>query len=55
MFKPEYILDDVALFGYWETIEMVKNKFMRMGKDARIALIMAHELVLNTVWTKEGV
>ena len=53
MFKPEYILDNVATFGYWETVEIVKKKFQRMGKDARIALIMANELVANTTWIPE--
>ena len=50
MFKPEYILDDVALFGLADTIEMVKNKFMRMGKNAKMAHTMAYNLVLNTVF-----
>lgn len=53
MFKPEYILDDVRVFGYWETVGLIAKKFERMGKDAKIALIMANELVKNTVWIPE--
>jgi hypothetical protein len=53
MFKPEYILDNVALFGLAETIALVAKKFKRMGKTPRIAYIMARELVNNTVFVAE--
>ena len=53
MFKPEYILDNVALFGYYETIALVKAKFQRLGKGAKIAQLMATELVSQTVWVEE--
>ena len=55
MFKPEYILDNVALFGIDATVDMIKKKFQRMGKKAEIAYTMAHMMVINTIWTKEGV
>ena len=50
MFKPEYILDNVALFGLEDTVTLIKNKFMRMGKSKEIADIMARQLVNNTVF-----
>ena len=55
MFKPEYILDNVAAFGLAETIEIVEKKFKRMGKSKRMADIMARELVLNTVFVAETI
>jgi hypothetical protein len=53
MFKPEYIRDNVALFGLAETIELVAKKFKRMGKTPRMAHTMAYNLVLNTVFIGE--
>lgn len=53
MFKPEYILDNVALFGLSETMRMVEKKFKRMGKTPRMAYIMARQLVNNTVFIGE--
>ena len=50
MFKPEYILDDVAAFGLTETIQIIAAKFRRMGKNRSIADQMARTLVLNTVF-----
>lgn len=55
MFKPEYILDDVAAFGLAETIEIVEKKFKRMGKSARMSYIMARQLVNNTVFVAETI
>lgn len=53
MFKPEYILDNVALFGYYETIELVAAKFRRLGKKKELALLMALEMVAATTWIPE--
>ena len=53
MFKPEYILDNVAAFGLAETIEIVENKFKRMGKSSKMSYIMARQLVNNTVFIGE--
>ena len=50
MFKPEYILDNVALFGLEDTMTLIKNKFVRMGKSKAIADAMAHIMVINTVF-----
>lgn len=49
MFKPEYILDNVALFGYFETVDLIAAKFCRMGKGKSIAYM----LVRATVWKAE--
>ena len=53
MFKPEYILDNVAAFGLADTIGLIKNKFRRMGKTQRMSYIMARQLVNNTVFIGE--
>jgi hypothetical protein len=53
MFKPEYILEDVALFGLAETMRLVAAKFKRMGKTTAVANTMAYHLVLNTVFVGE--
>lgn len=45
MFKPEYIQDNLELFGPYETVKLIQNKFMRMGKSRAIAYIMASKLV----------
>lgn len=50
MFKPEYILDTVALHGMDFAMETIANKLSRMGKTKRMADIMAYHLVLNTVF-----
>ena len=52
MFKPEYILDNVAAFGIDETIGLIAKKFQRMGKSKRMARIMAHTLVQNTLGSR---
>ena len=49
MFKPEYILDNVALFGYWETVEIVAKRLRRLGKSAEIARKMAYNIVAATI------
>lgn len=49
MFKPEYILEDVATFGMLETVELMQAKFMRLGKARRLAYRMAYDLVLATL------
>lgn len=53
MFKPEYILDTVALHGMDFAMLAIQNKLMRTGKCKRIACIMARELVINTVFQVE--
>lgn len=53
MFKPEYILDNVAVFGLEDTVTLIKNKFMRMGKSKAIADTMARQLVNNTVFVAD--
>ena len=53
MFKPEYILDNVRVFGLSETIEIIEKKFKRLGKTPRMAYIMARQLVNNTVFIGE--
>ena len=55
MFKPEYILDNVAAFGLAETIALIENKFKRLGKTQRMAYIMARQLVNNTVFVAETI
>ena len=55
MFKPEYILDNVAAFGLAETIGLIAKKFQRMGKGKRMADIMARQLVNNTVFVAETI
>ena len=52
MFKPEYILDDVAVFGLTATIVMVRKKFQRLGKSYYVADSMAYKLVMATVYPK---
>ena len=53
MFKPEYILDNVAAFGLAETIGLIAKKFKRLGKSKRMADIMAQLLVASVVWVAE--
>lgn len=53
MFKPEYILDNVALFGMDETIGLIAKKFQRMGKGKAISVRMAQLLVASVVWVAE--
>ena len=53
MFKPEYILDNVAAFGLSETIALIEKKFKRLGKTPRMSYIMARQLVNNTVFIGE--
>lgn len=53
MFKPEMILDDVAVFGLAETMELIAAKFRRLGKNKTMADKMAYLLVLNTVFVPE--
>lgn len=53
MFKPEYILDNVALFGLDDTYVLIAAKFQRMGKSRELAYRMARELVLSTVFVGE--
>ena len=55
MFKPEYILDNVAAFGLAETIGLIAKKFKRLGKSARMSYIMARQLVNNTVFVAETI
>lgn len=50
MFKPEYILDNVAVFGLADTMTIIAAKFHRMGKTKVMADKMAYLLVLNTVF-----
>ena len=45
MFKTEYIRDDLALFGPFETVRLIENKLVRMGKSRKIARIMAYNIV----------
>ena len=52
VFKPEYILDNVAAFGIDGTIGLIEKKFVRMGKSKRMARIMAHTLVQNTLGSR---
>ncbi len=51
MFKPEYILDNVATFGIDETVKLIAAKFRRMGKGKAVAYTMAHMMVVETLWT----
>ena len=53
MFKPEYIMDDVVAFGVEDTIALISKKLQRMGKTARMARMIARELVINTVFVSE--
>lgn len=53
MFKPEYILDNVATFGLADTMAIVSSKFQRLGKSKSMADKMAYLLVLNTVFEPE--
>ena len=49
MFKPEYIREDVAVFGLQATIALVKQRFQRLGKRSAVAQAMASRLVLSVV------
>ena len=53
MFAPRMILEDVAVFGLADTIELVSAKFRRLGKSKAMADKMAYNLVLNTVFQAE--
>lgn len=48
MFKPEYIIEDIKMFGYIQTVHMITAKFIRMGKVRKVAEQMATELVTAT-------
>lgn len=50
MFKPEYIMDNVAAFGLDATLKIITDKFVRMGKKRAIADLMALELIRATIW-----
>ena len=49
MFKPAYIIEDVALFGELETIKIIATKLQRMGRSRATAYLMAHTLVQTTL------
>lgn len=53
MFAPSMILEDVAVFGLYETIGLVSARFRRLGKSARMADIMARRLVHSVVFVPE--
>jgi hypothetical protein len=49
MFKPEYIQENYLLFGYAGTLEIVYNRFRKLGKSCTMARIMAHQLMMVTI------
>jgi len=49
MFKPEYIQENYLLFGWQDTRKLVYNRFRRLGKSPRMAMLMASNLMHATV------
>ena len=47
MFKPEYIRDDVALFGVDATITLIAKRLQRMGRSRPVAEAIATVLVYS--------
>ncbi len=49
MFKPEYIKDNFALFGFTATQDLLYKRLRRMGKSPHMAAIMAMQLMEITI------
>ena len=49
MFKPEYIRDDVALFGVTATVSLIAKRLQRLGRSKPVAEAMALALVQSTI------